>query len=312
MTMALGLLAGAVLVAVFGPVYLRALIRPRVRPGIALAGWVASPLVAVGAAITGGALLLVPHNESADGLIGMARSCINVVHGHTAAWEYVARLAGAALVAGAVLRILTVTIRLVRKDTAIRRRHLTAVRLVSCEATDSSVLWLDQTAPVAYSVGGRRGAIVATTGIQRLDTDIRDAVLAHERAHLSGRHHALVLIVTALAKALPFVPLFRAAPPAVRLLVELAADARAARQYGAKPVHEALRIVTGATVPKTSLAMSRESVQLRMHWLQTTPTGRQHRASYVAAVIAAASPTIVSVGAVVCLVLLYCFGIDLS
>ncbi|QGK70173.1 M48 family metalloprotease [Allosaccharopolyspora coralli] len=309
MTIAIGLLVGAMVVAVFGPVYLRALLHPRVRPGIALAGWVASPLVAIGAAVAGASLLLVPHNESVDGLIGMAQSCINVVHGDTAAWEYLARLCGAALVAGAALRVLTVTVGLVRKDVATRRRHLTSVRLLSRADPDSAVLWLDQAVPVAYSMGGRRGAIVATTGVDRLDGEVRDAVLAHERAHLSGRHHGLVLFVTALAKALPFVPLFRAASPAVRLLVELAADARAARHCGAGSVCAALCAVTGEATPATSLAMSRESVRLRLHWLQAAPAFGRHRARYVAAVLASATPAIVAVGAAACLVLLYCFAL---
>ncbi|MCX2730890.1 M56 family metallopeptidase [Saccharopolyspora sp. NFXS83] len=308
MTMAIGLLAGAVLIGVFGPAYLRGLIRPQVRPGIALAGWVASPLVAIGAAITGATLLLIPNNGPVDGVLGMARSCVNVVHGHAWAWEYVARLGGAALVAAGVLRVLAVTVGLVRQDAALRRRHLTAVRLLACEDPDSAVLWLDQATPVAYSVGGRRGAIVATTGVRRLDAETRNAVLAHERAHLSGRHHGLVLVATALAKALPFVPLFHAAPPAVRVLVELAADAGAARRCGAGSVRAALRAVTGDTAPTTSLAMSRESVQLRLHWLQAAAPGSRHWAYCTAAVAVSASPAVVSVGAVACLVLLHCSG----
>lgn len=309
MTIALGLLAGAVLIAALGPVYLRGLLRPGVRPGIALAGWIASPLVAIGAAVAGAVVLLMPNSESVDGVLGMARSCINVVHGHPWAWEYVARFAGAGLVAAGVLRVLVVAVRLVRKENALRRHHLTTVRVLAGQGPDSAVLWLDQATPVAYSLGGRRGAIVATTGLRCLGEDARQAVLAHERAHLSGRHHALVLLVTALDRALPFVPLFHAAPPAVRVLVELAADAAAARHHGAGSVRAALRAVTG-DVPRASLAMSRESVQLRLHWLQAAPPGSWHRSSYVAAVVASASPAVVAVGAVACLVLAYCFAVQ--
>ncbi|GAA3361899.1 M56 family metallopeptidase [Saccharopolyspora gregorii] len=308
MTMALGLLTGAVLIGAFSPTYLRGLIHPRVRPGIALAGWVASPLVAIGAAVAGATLLLIPDSGSVDGVLGMARSCVNVVHGHAWAWEYVIRLGGAALVAAGVLRVLVVTVGLVQQDAVLRRRHLSAVRLLSCEDPDSAVLWLDQATPVAYSVGGRRGTIVATTGVRHLEAETRDAVLAHERAHLSGRHHALVLVVTALAKALPFVPLFHAAPPAVRVLVELAADAGAARRCGARSVRAALHAVTGDTTPATSLAMSRESVQLRLQWLRAATPANRHRVCCVAAVAASTSPALIAIGAVACLVLLYCSG----
>lgn len=310
MTIAIGLLAGAVVIAVFGPLYLRPLLHPRVRPGVALAGWVASPLAAIGAAITGAALLLVPNNGNVDGVIGMAQSCVNVVHGHASAWEHLLRLGGAALVAGAVLHVLVTAAGLVRREAAQRHRHMTAVRLLSREDPESRVLWLDQAMPVAYSIGGRRGAIVATTGVRRLDAETREAVLAHERAHLSGRHHALVLLMTALAKALPFVPLFRTAPSTVRVLVELAADAAAARHCGAGSVRAALRAVTGDAVPAASLAMSRESLQLRLHWLNNSAPGSLHRTSYVATAVASASPAVVAVGVVACLVLLYCFGIS--
>ncbi|MBQ6642985.1 MAG: M56 family peptidase, partial [Saccharopolyspora sp.] len=70
------------------------------------------------------------------------------------------------------------------------------------------------------------------------------------------------------------------------------------------------RTVTGDVAPETSLAMSRDSVQLRLHWLQAARPGSRHRASCVAAVFASASPAVVAVGAVACLVLLYCFGVQ--
>lgn len=309
MTMALGLLTGAVLIAGFGPAYLRPLLRPRVSPGLALVAWVTSPIVAISAALAGAVLLLIPNNSPVDGILGMTWSCINVVDGHAAPREYVARLGGAALVALAILRVLVVTAGSVRNEAALRRRHLTTVRLLAHQESDSTVLWLDQAMPMAYSIGGRHGTIVATSGVRRLHPEPREAVLAHERAHLWGQHHALVLLVTALDKALPFVPLFRAASPAVRVLVELTADAEAARHCGATAVGTALRAMTGDASPKTSLAMSRESVQLRLHWLQARSPGSHHRASGVGAVVAAAAPAVVAVGAVASLVFLYCFRV---
>ncbi|MGW4592714.1 hypothetical protein ACWEKJ_35815 [Amycolatopsis thermoflava] len=57
-------------------------------------------------------------------------------------------------------------------------------------------------------------------------------MLVHERAHLAGRHHQLVALADALRTALPFLPLFRDAPGALRELVELAADVAATRRCG--------------------------------------------------------------------------------
>ncbi|GAA2810347.1 M56 family metallopeptidase [Saccharopolyspora taberi] len=307
MTLAIGLLAGAVLIALSGPLYLRATLSPRVRPGVALTVWIASAVVVLAGASTGAALLLVPHT-GADHLIGMANSCVNVVRaGGDPVWEHVARIVSATAVFAAVARVLFVAVKVSRDDAGRRRRHLQALRVLSRVEPGSPVLWLEQDVPVAYSVGGRRGAVVATTGVSRLGSAEREAILAHERAHLSGRHHVLVLMAEVLGRALPFVPLFRAAPPVVRVLVELAADAAAASRCGHGSVRSALRAVRAAGVPQGSLAMSRESVELRLHWLRAAPGGRR-RAGYFGAVFAAVSPAVVAIGVVAGLVLLYCLS----
>ncbi|WP_251499545.1 M56 family metallopeptidase, partial [Actinacidiphila cocklensis] len=68
---------------------------------------------------------------------------------------------------------------------------------------------LDEDGPDAYALPGRPGRIVVTTGmLKALDPAEREVLLAHERAHLTGRHH---LFLTALALAC-------AAHPALRLL----------------------------------------------------------------------------------------------
>ncbi|XGU21755.1 M48 family metalloprotease [Rhodococcus sp. 3Y1] len=66
---------------------------------------------------------------------------------------------------------------------------------------------------MAYSVAGKPGFVVATQGLSSaLSGGERDAVLAHERAHLSGGHHRIVGACEVLAAVLPRVPLFAAAP----------------------------------------------------------------------------------------------------
>lgn len=311
MTLALGLLATAVLVGVLGPVYLRGTVTPRVRPGLALTGWIASVLTFVASVAAGGALLSTPHNASVDGLIGMTTACIN---SGEYLGETILRLSGTTAVLAAAARALFVAIRLSRRDVVRRRRHLSQLRFVGrAEPDDSSLFWLPEDVPVAYSVGGRAGAVVATTGVARLDPAARSAILAHERAHLRGRHHRLVLLVEVLARALPFVPLFRAAPPAVRVLVELAADATAARSCGCEGVRDALRSVTADLVPTESLAMSRDAVEARLRWLDprcgATCSGFRHRAGYAATVLASLSPAAVGIGGIAGVVLIWCLAL---
>ncbi|GAB2737700.1 M56 family metallopeptidase [Salinifilum aidingensis] len=312
MTLALGMLATAVLVGALGPVYLRGTVSPRIRPGLALTGWIASVLAVAASAAAGAALLAVPHSSTADGLIGMATACVNTGQ---YLGETILRFTGIAVVLAAVLRTAFVAVRAGRRNSEHQHRHLTALRLLGKTDPDEHdpLFWLREDTPAAYSIGGRAGAIVATTGVARLAPGTRRAILAHERAHLRGRHHGLVLLVEVLARSLPFVPLFRAAPPAVRVLVELSADAAAARACGRDGVRAALRAVSADLVPAGSLAMSREAVALRLHWLD--PQRRQdrggvrHRAGYAVAVLASLSPTVLGVGAIAGLVLVLCLGL---
>jgi Zn-dependent protease with chaperone function len=132
-------------------------------------------------------------------------------------------------------------------------------------AGPSDVLWLAHERPLAFSMAGRPGVVVATEGLTRhLGDQAVAAVLAHERAHLAGRHHVLVAVADAVRAALPFVPLFKRAPQAIRELVELAADVAAVRTCGPAAVRTALLAVARHGAPSTSLAMAQDAVDLRL------------------------------------------------
>jgi Zn-dependent protease with chaperone function len=126
-------------------------------------------------------------------------------------------------------------VRRARRRTA---EHATAARIVGRAlpgaappgAGSAGAVVLDDARPAAYCVAGRPPVIVVTRGtLDVLDDAQLAAVLEHERAHLSGRHHVLVLAVRALAAAFPCVPLFSAGAGAVALLTEMRADDAAAR-----------------------------------------------------------------------------------
>jgi hypothetical protein len=82
--------------------------------------------------------------------------------------------------------------------------------------------------------------------------------------------------VDALRATLPFVPLFREAPSAVRALVELAADDIAIRDHGPAAVRTALLTVTLHGAPSAALAMAtQEAMALRLDRLghEARPAG---------------------------------------
>lgn len=93
---------------------------------------------------------------------------------------------------------------------------------------------LPDTKPYAYALPGATGRVVVSTGmLARLDARERRALLAHERAHLAGRHHRYLLTVQLAARANPFLRPLRTA---VTYTTERWADEDAAREIGDRRV----------------------------------------------------------------------------
>ncbi|MER2221835.1 MAG: M56 family metallopeptidase, partial [Rhodococcus sp. (in: high G+C Gram-positive bacteria)] len=139
-----------------------------------------------------------------------------------------------------------------REHARVRDFHRDVLSIVARrDNSESDVLWLDHPLPMAYSVAGKPGFVVATQGLSSALTEgERDAVLAHERAHLSGGHHRIVGVCEVLAAVLPRVPLFAAAPAAVGAIVELSADRHAARVTSPAAVRSALAVVSKSPLPQ--------------------------------------------------------------
>ncbi len=120
-----------------------------------------------------------------------------------------------------------------------------------------SAMVLDGEQPVAYCVPGRPAAIVLSSGaLAVLDPAQLTAVLAHERAHLAGRHHLLTGLTRALSACFPAVPLFTRGAEEVARLAEMRADDAAVRRSGRPTLIAALLAMgTGTAVPAAALGM---------------------------------------------------------
>ncbi|NUP73904.1 MAG: M56 family metallopeptidase, partial [Sinomonas sp.] len=81
-------------------------------------------------------------------------------------------------------------------------------------------------APVAYCLpGGSRSVTVLSDGLMEALTPAElSAVVDHERAHLTQRHHLLLWAFEAWRQALPWLPTSRLSRQAVSSLVEMLAD----------------------------------------------------------------------------------------
>jgi len=192
----------------------------------------------------------------------------------------------AAASALAVLTVMTLAWRYGRSVHGARRRaseHAQAARitgrrfLVAGIPALSSAVVLDTPQPAVYCVPGRPATIVLTTGaLAVLDEPQLLAVLAHEHAHLAGRHHLLVTLGKAARAGLPGVPLFTRGAGEVARLAEMRADDVAARRSGRETLLQALVAMgTGRPLPapSASLAATGSAVTARVGRLLDPPSG---------------------------------------
>ncbi|WP_138906685.1 M56 family metallopeptidase [Streptomyces chryseus] len=136
------------------------------------------------------------------------------------------------------------------------RRHYCfrsrAHRTLAALPDASEVVVLTDEVPYAYALPGSPGRILVSTGMLcGLGEAERRALLAHERAHLAGRHHRLLLMVQLAGCANP---LLRPLRSAVGYSTERWADEEAARVTGdrrttARAVGKAALISQRAVVP---------------------------------------------------------------
>lgn len=147
------------------------------------------------------------------------------------------------------------------------RSHAEAAFLTGRHLGPSTVV-LDAPQCAAYCVPP--GIIIVTSGaLSVLAPAQLDAVLAHERAHLAGRHHLLLALSKGLAATFPAVPLFARGQGEIARLAEMAADDTAARSAGRRPLIEALIAMgTGtAVLPAAALGAASYAVAARVERL---------------------------------------------
>ncbi|MBI4939381.1 MAG: M56 family metallopeptidase [Actinobacteria bacterium] len=155
-----------------------------------------------------------------------------------------------------------------------RARHARDLRLIARPGPLPGVVVLDHHVPAAYCLGGRRGAVVVTSAaLVVLDAAELEAVLAHEAAHRTGRHHLVLTATRALSKCLALLPMARRAVSAVHELLEMMADDAAVAAAGSGATRSALLKIAdpGSGRPQVMLSAGDTAVLLRLHRLQDGP-----------------------------------------
>ncbi|MBV9796039.1 MAG: M56 family metallopeptidase [Actinobacteria bacterium] len=170
---------------------------------------------------------------------------------------------------GAVLaRTAFITVSQVRAGRQQARQHAQTARMIGRPDPALGATLVDHPQPAAYCVAGPQPTVVLTTGaLAALNPAQLDAVLAHERAHLAGRHHQLVTVARIARQVLPFLPLLRAADAQVTRLSELHADDAARRSRDPGLLATALVILATPATPGPALAAAATDAIGRIHRL---------------------------------------------
>jgi Zn-dependent protease with chaperone function len=158
--------------------------------------------------------------------------------------------------------------------------HAETARLVGRPDPSLDAVLVEHSEPVAYCVAGRHPTVILSTGaLQALEPAQLSAVLAHERAHLAGRHHRLMAAARIGRMVLPFLPLMRDADVQVARLVELHADDAAVRTSDPCSLATALVVLATGTSPAPALAASATDQVQRIHRLlrPAAPLGQARR-----------------------------------
>jgi hypothetical protein len=154
-----------------------------------------------------------------------------------------------------------------RVGTRLRRVRTDHRELVDIVAQhDHRMRILQHPTPTAYCIPGRQSRVVLSQGVlDALPPDQLEAVVAHEEAHLRGRHDLLLEFFSVVHSSVPE-PL--RSPPAlgeVRLLVEVLADRAAVRRSGEVATARALITLAGSDAPEAALGVGTTApVRLRL------------------------------------------------
>ncbi|MEF9884534.1 M56 family metallopeptidase [Streptomyces sp. P9-A4] len=151
-----------------------------------------------------------------------------------------------------------------------RLRHAGVLRIVGRYDPALRATVLDDERPAVYCLPGRTRRVVVSSGALRALTPAQlAAALAHERAHIAGRHHLLVAAAEAFAAVFARLPLARYGGPAVPLLLEMAADDRALRRCTRDALATALYALASGRAPRSAFAAGGPSAAVRMRRILT-------------------------------------------
>ena len=262
-----GLLAAyALAVAAAGTWWLPRASWPRRLPALGIVAWQVLTVTFVASVLLAAMLIAIPCLPDGVNLDAVAElrdhysSARGIVIGSTAA-------AGSLTVIGRLLWAAMTAVTLARRR---RVRHDETLDLVGRPGPVPGVVILDDDRPLVYCLPGRGRVVVTTGALNRLDRAELHAVLAHERAHLSARHHLVIMLARVLPDAFPGIRFLAIAADQIGGLAEMAADDSAAQQHRL-PLARALLALASSPVPAPALGAARTAAGQRIRRLLDRP-----------------------------------------
>ncbi|QJY47879.1 M56 family metallopeptidase [Pseudonocardia broussonetiae] len=203
----------------------------------------------------------------------VASFCAAALGAHGTVGQWLAVGSAVVLVAGTVGTAFGLSRALLRFR-ARTHRHADAARLLGRHDDALGAVILDVPERVVYAIAGRPPTIVLSRpALRALDENQLAVVLAHERAHLTGRHHLVRGLSSALARVMPRIPLFTAGHRELARLVEMCADDAAIRGRDARHLVSALLALTApVSIPGSALAAAATGVIRRAERLMSCPS----------------------------------------
>jgi Zn-dependent protease with chaperone function len=227
-------------------------------PLLAIVTYLAAAWSVVAAIGLAGLTLAVKATALGGGLSQLIGACVLRLR-ETYGTPGGATVAGLGLILTGAIAARTVLTAMTHLRAAGQQAHLHAetARLVGRPEPSLGAVLVEHSQPVAYCVAGRHPTVILSTGaLQALEPAQVSAVLAHERAHLTGRHHRLLALARISSLVFPALPLMRDADAQVARLVEMHADDAAARTSDPRSLATALVVLATGTSPAPALAAS--------------------------------------------------------
>lgn len=241
-------------------------------PGLGIIVWQALMASVVLAIMLAGLALALPSLPISAGLASLIDACVSALRQqyHTPGGIGLS-VAGAILavgIAGRVSYCTTSALNKIRRDRLTQHQHLA---LAARYDNTWQVSVVEHDTPAAYCIPGRRSKVVFTTGaLSNLDDEEVRAVIAHEHAHLRGRHDLVLALAGALRQTFPRLACMKIGQAELARLLEMRADDIALRTTARLGLAKALVTLSNGPLPAGALGAG-SSALARLHRLVDPP-----------------------------------------